>query len=507
MSNIKVANTASEPAVNAEKEFQLVKQQQEIRGSESLFQKLSQTITKQREEADKAREDDQQVQQGDTAEISEARRRFPANETSSMDDSLRWMLELEEKDWKLLLEWQPDPSLDLSKQLQELSKLYLTLLEATLKYAEGENLAEQLARLDALLAQKLSLVMDQNLEQLTLLLEKTGQGAELDSIRSGLYRQTAGRILSLHAAHTLFSQVKPVSSRSSREFSAPSSHSREGMVYQSSGRQNIRFQQAYHTQENSWKEQLRQREEIINNARTGITKNAFKQESSVSSSGRELERANRFAAHIRGSGNLFNNPGISARNEEVTGLMAAVMSMKGQVYAGEIRQSSSLTFALENAIEKIISPYLSGKGASKVYYHTLAAYKQTQSPEKAIEDGQDYAYRQFQAKQKDPAFQRSPHYSKESGFFQALAKGLSPEKAFAMGINILEKDWQNFLYAIGNRQNSSYLSRAQIYSPWGALAGAGTHGAGRDGSAGKILTCAAAAIILSALAVMYFRFI
>ena len=47
MSNIKAANSASEPVVSTEKELQLVKQQQEIRASETLFQKLSKTVTKQ----------------------------------------------------------------------------------------------------------------------------------------------------------------------------------------------------------------------------------------------------------------------------------------------------------------------------------------------------------------------------------------------------------------------------------------------------------------------------
>ncbi len=503
MSNIKAANSASEPVVSTEKELQLVKQQQEIRASETLFQKLSKTVTKQQEKTDSTHTDDQQEQPKDTAEISESRRRLSANGRDWTAEELRWMLELEGEDWELFLEWQPDPNLALSKQLQELSKLYLTLLEAALKNAEGENLIAQLERLDGLLAQKISLIMDQNLEQLISLLEKAGQNTSLDSIRSSLYRQTAGRTLSPQAVHTLFAHGKQARSRSA----APYSFSREGMIYQSSGKQNVRFQQAYHRQQASWKEQLKQRDEIIRDARKGIAGNAFKQEGSAPCSGKELERANRFAAHIEGGGNLFQNPGISARNAEVTGLMAAVMFIKGQVYAGEGRRDSSITLALENAIEKIISPYLSQKGASKVYYHILAAYKQMQNPQKAIEEGQDYAYRQFREKQKDPAYQKSSQYSKGSGFFQALPKNLNPEKGFAMGVNVLQMDWQNFLYAIGSWQYSSYLSRAQAYSPWGVLAGTGTHLTGKKGTAGKILSGAAVVIVISALAVVYFQFL
>ena len=85
-----------------------------------------------------------------------------------------------EEAWEAFLGWQPDPGLDLPAQLQQLSKLYLTLLEAALKYAEGENLTEQLERLDSILAQKLNLVMEQKLKQLISLLKETGQTETLD---------------------------------------------------------------------------------------------------------------------------------------------------------------------------------------------------------------------------------------------------------------------------------------------------------------------------------------
>lgn len=507
MSNIKSANASFEPAVNIDKDLPLVKQQPEIRIGETLIQEIAKASSKQQEKAQPPQTDTEQERPKDSAEISEVRRRFPTDGTVSADKELNWILEQEGKNWESFLEWQPDTGLDLPNQLQELSKLYLALLEAALKYAEGENLTEQMQRLDTLLAQKLNLMMDQALEPLTSLLEETGQSKTLDIIRSSLYRQTAGRTISPQAAHTLFTRATPAGSRTMGVFGAPSPFSGEGMVYQSSGKQNIRFQQAYHTQQNSWKEQIRQRNEVIGNARKGVIENTFKQGSSVSCSGKELERANGLAAHIGGNGNLFKNPGISARNEEVTGLLAAVMSIKGQVYAGGGRRSSFITLALENAIEKIIRQYLGPKGASKVYYHTLAAYKQMQNPHKAIQEGQDFAYRQFREKQADPAYQKSPQYSKESGFFRTLPKNLSPERGFAMGVDILQKDWQNFLYAIGSRQNFSYLSRMEAHSPWGALAGIGAHLSGPDGNIGKILLGIAVVTIMATLAVICFRLI
>ncbi len=495
---------------------------------------------------------------------------------------------MEGEKWEAFLQWQPNPNLALPKQLQELSKLYLSLLEAALKYAEGENLTRQLERLDALLAQKLTLIMDENLKSLASLLKESGQSTALDSVRASLYRQTAGRTISPQAAHALFTRRQQAGGRSMPAFGSSVNESarfqntydtrenswkeqsrqknaiinnfqkgsamegmtyhptkkqnarhqqayhlrqnsgeeqtrqsgegigssrnsrrsapQEGMIYQPAGKQGVRFGQACHTQHNSWKEQIRQRNEVISNSRKGIAENTFKQGSSNFCCGRELEKANRFASHLDGSGNLFKNPGITARNEEVTGLLAAVMSIKGQVYAKESKQGTSIALALERAIEKITLQYLNRKGASNVYYHTLSAYKQTQNAQKAIEKGQEYAYRQFQKKQGDPAYQKSPHYSKESGFFRAMTKNISPEKGFALGSSILQKDWQNFLTIIRNRQDP-YSSRADIYSPWGMLADTKTHLPDSGGTVGKILLGAAVLAILCALAIACFRLI
>ncbi len=507
MSNVKAAGVAIEPAASAEKELLPVRQPIGEKAGEALIQEMSRTIAGQREKTQESRKDEDPEQPKDTAEISETRRWFFESQTVSPGQLLRWVLEMEEELWESFLEWQPDPYAALSKQLQELSRLYLALLGSALKYAEGENLTQQLARLDSLLAQKLNLLMDLNLEQLTVLLEKTGQTAELDSIRSSLYRQTAGQTISPQSAHVLFTPRTPGGSKSAGLFTAPSSFSREGMIYQSSGKQNIRFQQAYHTQQSSWKEQIRQRNQVIISARKGIVENTFRQGGFSSCSGKELERANRFAAHIDGSGNLFKNPAITARNPEVTGLLAAVMSIKGQVYAEKSQDSGFFAFPLENAIEKIIRQYVNQKEASQIYYHTLAAYKQTKDPQKAIQDGRDYAYQQFREKQKASGHGKPPHYSKESGFFRALLKNLSPEKEFSMGIPILQKDWQNFLFAIGSRQNPSKLPEINAYSPWGFLAGAGSHRIGMSGNMGKILFGTAVAVIIGVLAVVCFRFL
>lgn len=515
MSKIKVSGTASESTVHAEKDLQLVRQQAEMKAGEALFREVSRKITEQREQS-QADDTDQETESGqpkDTADIYSTRPQPYSSGAGSADQVLKWLLEMAGEDWEAFLEWLPDPSLPLPDQLQELSRLYLKLLEYALKYAEGENQTEQLARLDSLLAEKLNLVMDQNLEALTSLLEKTGENAALDSIRSSLYRQTAGQTLSPQAAHILFAQGTPaqtsarvsVHSQTDRSLTASPSFSGEGMIYQPSRKQNARFQQACHTQESSWKQQLGQRQETIRNARNGIAPNTFRQTGPASCSGREMEMANRFSAHVNGSGNLFRNPDITARNEEVTGLLAAVMSIKGQVYTEKAGQTSSLALSLQNAIAKIVKQYLGRRGAADVYNHTLTAYRQLKSPQKAIQAGQDYAYQRFREKQRDPAFQKSAPYAREAGFFRSFLNKLSPEKEFSLGAGILREDWQNFLHTLGTLQYASYLSRAAGHSPWGILASPGASQMSIGETTVKILLGVSVVILIGVLAVVWLR--
>lgn len=477
MSKIKTSSAALETALLAEKEFPPDRQQAEMKAGEALFQEASQKIAEQRENIEAEDGDTKEYQPKDTAQLSDLHLRIHRETTGTMEGIPEWVLELAKKDWEVFLEWQPDAGVFLQVQLQELSRLYLRLLEAAFTFAEGENLAEQTERLDALLVHKLHLVMKENLEQLMIMLENTGETAVLEGICANLYQQTAGRTLSAKAVHNLYMQtVSPArqgsfsgkgiganSMQQSRTFSG------EGMIYQPSRKQNIRFQQVYHGQKNSWKEQIRQRTKVISDARKGIAENTFRQAGSVSCTGKELERANRFAAHINGSGNLFHHPELNAGNEEVTGLLAAIMTIKGLVYAGENEQKNSLILSFQKAIGKILDHYLSQKGVTNVYYYTLSAYRQMKNPQKAIQTGQNYAYQQFHKKQKDPIYQRNASYSRESGFFRAFLKHMSPERELALGSSILRKDWENFLRIIGKPAKSSDSSRAEKYSPWGIL--------------------------------------
>ena len=92
--------------------------------------------------------------------------------------------------------WTPVSGEDLAKQLGQLSRLYLALLESVLIHTMGEEQNVQTGRLDTVLAQKLNLLLDKSLEDLERFLEQNGQTKGLGAIKAALYKRTAGKTIS-----------------------------------------------------------------------------------------------------------------------------------------------------------------------------------------------------------------------------------------------------------------------------------------------------------------------
>ena len=184
---------------------------------------------------------------------------------------------------------------------------------------------------------------------------------------------------------------------SSRSSSASLS-SKEGRIYNRAGESNRHFSQASAASQKNWKAQIRQRTEVINQARKGIAGNSLSRGASVSYTGKELARANRFAAHINGSGNLLNHSGISAKNDEVVGYLAAITSIKGEMFAASSGRQNAMNVPIKSAVNQMVDYYLNRKGIYKVYDYTTNVYEKTGSSQRAMEEGLEYAYRLFQEK-------------------------------------------------------------------------------------------------------------
>ncbi len=78
-----------------------------------------------------------------------------------------------------------------------------------------------------------------------------------------------------------------------------------------------------------------------------------------------------------------------------------------------------------------------------------------------------------------------------------MLKNISPEKEVALGVNVLQKDWENFLRSMGKGKKSSYTSKAERYSPWGILLDPGMRDAEGYGGSMKILLGAAVLLLIA----------
>lgn len=453
-----------------------------------------------RKEEDKE-DRDRTEEKKDTSELSRQSKWFGIEGKFLKDADIKWTLEMLKEQWEAFQNWMPAADKELSAHLEELSKLYLALLEAVLTHTAGEEQLLQIERLNEILAQKLNLLMDLDLKDLMKLLEQTGKAEELDRIRSSVYKQTTGESISARAAGRFFARGNVNSTGNTRYFmpesqgqgavsgrgkngmytasASPASAgglsaaSEEGRFYELTKDRNVRMSQSLDIRRQSGELQMSQRARNVSSARGSGSVIAGGNGSLLGSKtmpgGKELAGANRFAAHMNGSGNLFTNPAINARNEEVLGLLAAVTSIKGQIYAANSGRNNAVNSSLRNALNQMIDYYLTQKGAYKVYGYTSNVYEKTHSPQKAIEEGIEYAYRLFMEKKGDAVYRQQAAYSEEAGFFQKLLKGQSAQAELLRGMRLLEGNWRDFLKSIGESEKKGITLKMQKHSPWGML--------------------------------------
>ncbi len=446
-------------------------------------------------------ERDRTEEKRDASELSGQSKWFGIEKRLLKDEDIKWTLEMMKEQWEAFQNWIPAGDRELSEHLDELSRLYLALLEAILTHTAGEEQALQIDRLNEVLVLKLTLLMDVDLKDLMDMLEQTGQKETLNLIKSSVYKQTTGESISARAAGRFFARGNVNSTGNTRYFmpesqgqgavsgrgkngmytasASPASAgglsaaSEEGRFYELTKDRNVRMSQSLDIRRQSGELQMSQRARNVSSARGSGSVIAGGNGSLLGSKtmpgGKELAGANRFAAHMNGSGNLFTNPAINARNEEVLGLLAAVTSIKGQIYAANSGRNNAVNSSLRNALNQMIDYYLTQKGAYKVYGYTSNVYEKTHSPQKAIEEGIEYAYRLFMEKKGDAVYRQQAAYSEEAGFFQKLLKGQSAQAELLRGMRLLEGNWRDFLKSIGESEKKGITLKMQKHSPWGML--------------------------------------
>lgn len=485
-------------------------------------EQVKEELERERETKEEEKEPNKEEEKKDTSELSKQSKWFGIEGKILKEGDIKWILEMEQELWEAFLNWKPVQGENLSGQLEELSKLYLALLEAILTHTMGEEQTAQMERLDELLAQKLTSLLDTDLKELMELLEQTEQTETIQNVKSSIYKRTTGQSISNRAANQFYAKgkantgntrffmpessaegknsVRAASYSGSSLLAGASSVSEEGTLYQLSKGRNIKINQEFDAQRKSGERQISQRNQVLGNTGgKGRTSAGFS--TGAAFTGNELARANRFASHINGSGNLFKNPGINAQNEEMIGYLAAITSIKGQMFAALSGKENAMNIPIKNALDQFIDYYLSQKGVYKVYDYTTNAYERTQNPQKALEEGLEYAYALFREKKEDASYKQQAAYSEQAGFFQMLLKNQTLQADLLKGIKILEENWKQYLKSIGESEKKGISLKMQKHSPWGALLEPGGHQRLERGT-GKMLLTRTIAVV--ALVLVYF---
>ena len=473
---------------------------------------------------------DRTEEKRDTPELSRQSKWFGIEGKLLKDANIKWTLEMETELWEAFQAWFPSGDENLSEQLKELSRLYLALLEAILTHTLGDEQTVQLERLNQVLSQKLNLLLEEELNELLELLEKAGQTEAVKIVKSSVYKQTTGESISPRAADRFYTRGTMKTSGNTRYFMPESqmqeyesgrgkkgmytasgsnassgglsaASEEEGRIYSVTKGRNVQINQEFDARSRTGEQQISQRNQVLSKvgkesaATPGVTGGK------AAVTGKELERANSFAAHISGSGNLLKNPGITAKNEEVTGLLAALTSIKGQMYAAGSGKDSALKTPVKSAVNQMVDYYLAQKGVYKVYHYTTNIYEKTKSPQKAAQEGLQYAYKIFMEKKEDGAYRQQEAYSERAGFFQTLLKSQNMQADLIRGMKLLEGNWREFLKSIGESEKKGIALTMQKHSPWAMLME--PEEIRKDGKNGKEKLILAEAACVAAMVLVY----
>ncbi len=476
MAQVKGMSEGASAAFAAEAGVRAAQKASEAEAGQALLTAAVKQSEKEKKELEQRQEEKSQERteysHRDTPELSKQSKWFATEGKLLEQENIKWDLTMEEEIWKALLNWLPDKEIPLFAQLEELSRLYLALLEAILTHTMGDAQTAQKQLLDQMLAQKLSLLLDADLKEIITMLEEAGQTETLDMIKASVYKQTTGENVSGRAASAFISRGSMSPARSTRFFmpetAAAAGREETGVLYKRTGSRNVQVSEEFRTFKYTGEQQISRRNSVLSGASGKESGGSFPTRS-VTYTGKELQAANRFASHVTGSGNLLKSTEITAKNDEVTGYLAAVTAIKGQVYAENAGRDNTVKSPVKNALNQFIDYYLSQKGVYKTYYYTTNVYERTKSAQKAMEEGLEYAYKQFLEKKNDEAYRRQAAYSEQAGFFHGAGKNLSMEEDLKRGLLLLEKNWREFLKSIGEEERKDLLVNLQKYSIWGQL--------------------------------------
>lgn len=493
----------------------------ELKAGEVLITEASKKLAESKKEIqDESREKKEEKEEyRDTSSLSEQSKWFGIERKAVENIFKKWALEMEAELWEAFLNWFPKTDQSLHDQLEELSDLYLALVKSVLIHTVGKEQQEQMLRLETVLSEKLNLLIQQSLKELMEFTGEFGTEEIQKNIKSSLYRQITGDTLSRSEIDAFYSKD------GARKNGALNKNQSGASLYYPSGKNAIKLNQNYHERINS-EALLINRENAIGGYSKGGEYNVGYQGNVAVYSEREMELANQFVQYITGSGNLFENRGVTAQNSEVFGVLAAVTAMKGNIFFADKENTGLFGSEVKGMLSRFIDFYLiqaeqqntagvqmargGGSGSQRsaygglydVYYYMMNIYSKTKEPSKAVMEGIQYAAQMFEKKKMDAAFSKDSAYGKEAGFFEMFRKDQTGD--WSVGRQILEKDWEEFLRMAGWQNRKNFYLLLEKYSPWGTTLSAGKKSRLRKHEIDKMLIFGCGAVLAAVLLYMLF---
>lgn len=459
-------------------------------------------------EKQKAEEPEQQSDSAKFSNESLASSRSEEYEASRQ----RQLEQLLEEILKFLENWQPQPGWALSQEIKQLGDIYQKLLQDVLKlYANQEQAGIQSDRINGLLLAIVDRLGDNKFPSLLFLLENYGDKGAADFLRASVFSKITGRNVSSQEVASARKQWVHGEEKKSSTFQAaqgkiPASPAQEkGILYSRTKGNRIDTNRQY----KEWVQAVERfrlqsgtEEKRVNRG------NRFFYSQYQSYSASDIEQTERFLDYITEKGNLYENPALTARSEELLGFLMAASMVKVQIYSEYAGVGSKMAGDVWNALERFFRHYLAkaidpenqhsagagnvrwldSKIIQRIYYQVMELVQRAKSPGKGLEKGLQYVCQVYLSKkEKNEGVQKR----KSTGFFSASTNGKDKLEDLKYGAGALDQDWKEFLDSIG--QNSNALLQSMYANcPWGIL----MEGEGENGTEGKH-----ASTVLSLLAV------
>ncbi|WP_349672404.1 hypothetical protein [Lacrimispora sp.] len=414
-------------------------------------------------------------------------------DTASVSDSPEiW----DEEEWREALheitDWTPSETLPLSEELKELARIYEELLLAILTHGTQEG--QETGELNQELSVMLQKLLMSRLGDLELLLSNYGSAVSINALRAAICRSVTGKNFTEAELNQIFGRSgvegkQAVASNNGGIRTPVTTVDNEtgmGIIYQPTASGTIKNNPGY-------------ARNLMNEISLTILEKGgpFKkiagkaQGASLTISplktGRvyeisDLEAAQRFASYMNREGNLFRISGLSGKSEELLGFLAALMSIKTQIFVSGLGAEKGIAMDLREACDRMTDEliqemvnqsslkYSSGrkpvfevKDVYRIFYHMMNLYQNKADVNETANKGIRYAYQQFLKKKEVSEIKGEPE-----PFFTKGKK--EPSEDFKEGRKQIERDWNGFTEYINNGYSSDIPQGVLVLSPWGMLA-------------------------------------